>query len=198
MKNNILLILPLIFFIGCNNSYVTFIVKAPNNTAKITIAGNHSQLGDWNPQTVELNKIDNGKFIRTLYIPNGELEYKITRGSWDTEALNIEGNIPNNHKIIVANDTTIVHVFHEWRDNNTPKSKITGNAIYHRDFYSPQLNNMRDVIVWLPPSYNTQTSKRYPVLYLHDGQNVFDPSTSYLGMDWQLDETVTKLINGGY
>ena len=92
-----------------------------------------------------IKKINIGEFARTFYLSIGELEYKITRGSWDTEALNFEGNIPNNHKIVVTNDTNIVHVIHEWRDNNTPKSKITGNAVYPRDFYSPQLNNRRDV-----------------------------------------------------
>ena len=51
--------------------------------------------------------------------------------------------------------------------------------------------------MWLPPSYYTNSEKRYPVLYLNDGQNVFDPSTSFLGIDWQLDETVTDLIYSG-
>ncbi len=54
----------------------------------------------------------------------------------------------------------------------------------------------RDVIVWLPPSYDTST-KRYPVLYMHDGQNIFDPRTSFLGVDWQVDEAADSLIRVG-
>jgi predicted alpha/beta superfamily hydrolase len=54
----------------------------------------------------------------------------------------------------------------------------------------------RNVDVWLPPSYFTAaaTTNRYPVLYVHDGQNVFDPATSFIGVDWGLDETATRLI----
>jgi predicted alpha/beta superfamily hydrolase len=54
----------------------------------------------------------------------------------------------------------------------------------------------RSVDVWLPPSYfeADAKSRRYPVLYVHDGQNVFDPATSFIGVDWAIDETMTKLI----
>jgi predicted alpha/beta superfamily hydrolase len=51
----------------------------------------------------------------------------------------------------------------------------------------------RDVEVWLPPDYVGGTS-RYPVLYVHDGQSVFDPATAFGGVDWALDETMTRLI----
>ncbi len=54
----------------------------------------------------------------------------------------------------------------------------------------------RSVDVWLPPSYfETEAKvKHYPVLYVHDGQNVFDPATSFIGVDWAIDETMTQLI----
>jgi predicted alpha/beta superfamily hydrolase len=55
----------------------------------------------------------------------------------------------------------------------------------------------RNVDVWLPPSYGTETGKRYPVLYMHDGQNLFDPATSYGGVDWGVDETMTRMIAAG-
>jgi predicted alpha/beta superfamily hydrolase len=72
--------------------------------------------------------------------------------------------------------------------------KIIGNVSYHRQFYSTLLDNKRDIIVWLPPSYNLETERRYPVLYMHDGQNIMDPKTSFAGMDWRIDETLSKLI----
>ena len=50
------------------------------------------------------------------------------------------------------------------------------------------------MIVWLPPSYETETKRRYPVLYVHDGQNLFDPATAFAGVDWQLDETADSLV----
>jgi predicted alpha/beta superfamily hydrolase len=50
------------------------------------------------------------------------------------------------------------------------------------------------LIVWLPPNYEEETDRRYPVLYVHDGQNLFDPATAFAGVDWQLDETADSLI----
>lgn len=52
----------------------------------------------------------------------------------------------------------------------------------------------RYVDVWLPPSYATRKSRRYPVVYVHDGQNLFDPASSFIGVDWGIDETMTRLI----
>ena len=52
----------------------------------------------------------------------------------------------------------------------------------------------REVEVWLPPSYASEPGRRYPVLYMHDGQNVFDPAQSqYSGWDWGVDEAMTAL-----
>ncbi|HWK48467.1 MAG TPA: alpha/beta hydrolase-fold protein, partial [Steroidobacter sp.] len=55
----------------------------------------------------------------------------------------------------------------------------------------------RDVWVWLPPSYTRETARRFPVLYMHDGQNVFDPRTSMNQTDWGVDEAMTRLIAAG-
>lgn len=55
----------------------------------------------------------------------------------------------------------------------------------------------RDVDVWLPPSYGRDPQRRYPVLYMHDGQNLFDPALSYTGADWDVDGEMTRLIDAG-
>jgi predicted alpha/beta superfamily hydrolase len=55
----------------------------------------------------------------------------------------------------------------------------------------------RDIDIWLPPSYDENSKKRYPVLYMHDGQNLFDPSLSYTGVDWDIDGAMTRLIEHG-
>ena len=76
------------------------------------------------------------------------------------------------------------------------KDEIVGKVEYHKDVFSPVLNNKRDIVVWLPIGYNAQKNpeKRYPVLYMQDGQNIMDPKTAYIGKDWRVDETVMKLI----
>lgn len=76
------------------------------------------------------------------------------------------------------------------------KDKIVGIVEYHKNIFSPILNNKRDIVVWLPIGYNSKKNpcKKYPVLYMHDGQNILDLKTSYAGKDWRVDETVTRLI----
>jgi predicted alpha/beta superfamily hydrolase len=74
------------------------------------------------------------------------------------------------------------------------KHTLTGNIKRHRAFPSKILRNRRDVLVYLPPGYRRSLRRRYPVLYLQDGQNVFDAATSFGGVEWGVDETAQRLI----
>ena len=60
---------------------------------------------------------------------------------------------------------------------------------------SPQLGNRRDILVYLPPSY-ASSSRRYPVIYMHDGQNLFDRATSF-GEEWEVDQTLEAASEEG-
>src|SRR6187431_2537375 len=74
------------------------------------------------------------------------------------------------------------------------------NATLHRleHFHSAFLPADRDVLIWLPPGYAVELDRRYPVLYMHDGQNLFDPDTAFQpGEHWRVGETATELIDGG-
>ena len=62
---------------------------------------------------------------------------------------------------------------------------------------SPQLKNSRSLRIYLPPSYQENAAKRYPVLYMHDGQNLFDAKTASFGVEWGIDETVNHLVATG-
>ncbi|MCI0577414.1 MAG: alpha/beta hydrolase [Chloroflexi bacterium] len=72
---------------------------------------------------------------------------------------------------------------------------VVGNVKILKELYSPQLDNRRDIVVYLPPSYETRTGQagaHYPVIYMQDGQNLFDAATSFAG-EWQVDETMEAL-----
>jgi predicted alpha/beta superfamily hydrolase len=71
---------------------------------------------------------------------------------------------------------------------------LTGNIQQHTDFESRVLGNRRDVLVYLPPGYRRARTRRFPVMYLHDGQNVFDAATAFGGVEWGVDETVERLV----
>lgn len=72
-----------------------------------------------------------------------------------------------------------------------------GNLWVLPQVWSPQLENKRDVVVYLPPSY-AASERRYPVLYMQDGQNLFDEGTAFGGQDWRVDETMERLSGDGY
>jgi predicted alpha/beta superfamily hydrolase len=74
---------------------------------------------------------------------------------------------------------------------------LTGDIHQHAQFASGILKNQRDIWVYLPPCYRRSTSCRYPVFYLHDGQNVFDAATAFGGTEWNADEAAEELINRG-
>ena len=72
------------------------------------------------------------------------------------------------------------------------------NLRKHQGFRSRFLRNQRDLIVYLPPGYDEQPDRRFPILYLHDGQNLFDGATSFIpGMDWHVGQTADQCIYEG-
>jgi len=73
-----------------------------------------------------------------------------------------------------------------------------GEYAYVHHFYSPQLQNFRDLVIFTPPSYYENSLKKdYPVLFMHDGQNLFNDSTSFGGVSWRCQDTVNLLVVEG-
>jgi predicted alpha/beta superfamily hydrolase len=73
---------------------------------------------------------------------------------------------------------------------------VTGRLERHAQFASRHVDP-RNVDVWLPPGHAEGDARRFPVVYMHDGQNLFDPAVAYAGIDWGIDETMTRLIGAG-
>ena len=164
--------------------------------SRVYLAGNHPALGDWDPGRVELRKESDSLWTYTAKFPKAfRLEWKITRGSWNNQAIYEQGVIPGNAFLDITKDTILIVRPRSWSDFGIQRmGRITGTVRYHRKFKGKGLQHDRDVIVWLPPSYARKIKQRFPVLYMHDGQNVFDPTTSFIGADWQVDEVADSLI----
>ena len=81
------------------------------------------------------------------------------------------------------------------------RAGVTGMVRVHSAMAPSQPNGLRprDVFVWLPPGYDSpaEATRRYPVLYMHDGQNCLDPSTAFLGREWHADEQVDAMVRRG-
>jgi pimeloyl-ACP methyl ester carboxylesterase len=164
----------------------------------VFVAGNLEQMGGWRPNGLALTRVDSTTWRGTVSVAkDSSVEFKITRGSWAAEALASDGSIPGNFSLVARSDSAIRVVVTAWKDGERGGSGgITGTVEYIRQMAGDGIR-ARDVIVWLPPGYEQDTTKRYPVLYAQDGQNLFDPMTSYTGIDWQLDEHVDSLSLSG-
>jgi predicted alpha/beta superfamily hydrolase len=115
--------------------------------------------------------------------------FKLWKGNWQPK---VKTEKPFKHQV-TGSTLRITDGTVRWRDLviEMPRSTATPNVTIINDFYMPQLQRNRRVWVYLPLDYH-QTEKSYPVIYMHDGQNLFDVSTSYSG-EWQVDESMNLL-----
>lgn len=177
--------------------HITFRLHSPDlpDGSKVYIAGSVAALGNWNPAEVKMNFEGNQVWSLRITCQPGEIiEYKYTRGSWEAEGADSSGRALKNFSIATKKDTIVNDTINFWTSgiHREISGQITGTVKYHRHMKSGGILP-RDVIVWLPPDYDN-SGEKYPVLYMHDGQNIFDPRTSAFGTDWQIDETCTRLI----
>ncbi|MBF9140439.1 alpha/beta hydrolase [Hymenobacter properus] len=174
---------------------------ATPSTDTLFVAGSFNS---WNPHSkpYALRKNADGTYQVTLPPGLGAVEYKFTRGSWATVEIDDKNQGIANRKADLASTKEVHHRVLAWDDQSGEAAKPrphTASPQVHTlaaSFNMPQLGRQRRVLVYLPADYNKQPARRYPVLYLHDGQNVFDEATSY-GGEWGVDETLDKLRQTG-
>ena len=166
---------------------------------QVFVTGNCEALGDWKPDGFPLSRIKDNYWVGSVVLPAGtRIEYKITRGSWETESMDDQKNVPPNGVIDIKGEHTVTTCVYFWKDTvSTPRPNIQGLYQFHENFPSEYLRWSRHVIVWLPPSYEKYTEHYYPVLYVHDGQLAFDQGTMEASDNLRLDESCLELIHEG-
>ncbi len=169
------------------------------DTNTVYITGSIPELGSWNPQAIKMRPIENHRWQYSIQGKVPELiEYKFTLGSWENEAAGANGLPLQNFVLKPNGDTLINHTINFW-GNGEPKAisgQVTGRVDYLGKMNGEGILD-RDVIIWLPNDYESNSKNKYPVLYMHDGQNIFDPTTSSFGIDWKIDETLDSLSKLG-
>ncbi len=182
---------------------VTIRVRIPDSTGTVYIAGNVAELGPWRPDGRAMEGTGPERTVRLALPPRTTFEYKFTLGSWEREALGPTGGVPPNFSLVVSRDTVVVHQIFgfkrpqqdyiaDWRG-----SGVLGTLVYWTDVKSAFLGPTRNVEIWLPPGYDSSKTVGYPVLYMSDGQNLFDPRIANTGVDWGVDEAVVRLVTHG-
>ncbi len=158
----------------------------------VLITGSIPALGDWRPENGLRLEWKPPYHVGEIEAETGaHFEYKITRGSWEAEAVDAYGDVPPNSIHDVWLDATLHHTVAEWKDRY--QGRLTREVIPSR-----ALADSREVLIWLPHSYVTDLQRRFPLIVLHDGANIFDPLTSpFSGVDWAADEWVNRLAREG-
>ncbi len=174
---------------------VTIRVSVPANTPPgdpVHIAGDFQ---GWSPSDPAYRLTDEGGrvFAITLNLTVGTtIQFKFARGDWSKVEKGPSGEEIANRVHAVTGATTLNLTVANWADLPAGSS-IVGDVTTHT---VPGFLNGRRVWVYLPPGYHADTARRYPVLYMLDGQNVFDRFTSFAG-EWDVDETCEALIAAG-
>ena len=171
----------------------------PANTppgSDIYVVGNFNNWNPSDPGTI-LSSSGNGSYTIVIDPPQGALEFKFTRGGWNTVEGNASGGyIPNREYSYNGQASTIDLVIAGWEDQIPVGGTAAPNvSILDPAFYMPQLQRNRRIWIYLPPDYQT-SNKHYPVLYMHDGQNLFDVASSAFG-EWEVDESLNTLFDEG-
>ena len=162
---------------------VEIVVRVPENTApeqSIYIAGDGPMLGDWFPDRVALERRDDGTHRAELDLPAGfRGRFLVTPGCWRDAESDSAGR-----ELAARPIAGEAHVAGWGRDS----------VRYHHDFTSRFIPHTRTISVWLPPGYDLEPERRFPVLYMHDGQNLFDPETAFAGNPWRADEVAEREV----
>ncbi|NOZ46188.1 MAG: T9SS type A sorting domain-containing protein [Chlorobi bacterium] len=170
-------------------------VNTPYN-ATIYIAGNFN---GWNPGDPDFALTKNADSLFSIVMSQtGTIEFKFTRGSWETVEGDADGHFIQNRTYTFSGDTVAYFEILSWEDlgGANPVHTTTSNvSIVNEEFYMPQLGRTRRIWIYLPLDYET-SGKSYPVIYMHDGQNLFDDYTSFVG-EWGVDESLNEIDSIG-
>ncbi|HVX00170.1 MAG TPA: alpha/beta hydrolase-fold protein [Candidatus Babeliaceae bacterium] len=128
-----------------------------------------------------------------LYNSKYWLQYKITRGTKDSEESDMDGYGIGNRMLNVKSDTAIDVTVLGWKNLIVKKHTYSRNVkILSDNFPIKSLNRTRQIWIYLPPCYN-KSKKRYPVIYMQDGSELFDRAATDDGKEWRLDEKLDSL-----
>lgn len=160
----------------------------------IFLAGSLPSMGPWKPDGLQLVRAkESNEWKGTLNAKKGDvLQYKCTQGTWGTVEKTAQGKDIPNRVLRIVESTTVEITVEGWPKSAVQRSTVTGN-IDVLEIQDDSIAATRRVQVWRPPAYTT-LEERYPVLYLMDGQNVFDSAAAAFGVEWQADESADSLI----
>jgi predicted alpha/beta superfamily hydrolase len=194
MKKTIIVILYLLPFLAFSQATIN-IKSIPEYYTPlrdtIFISGTFNS---WNPADPVYRMISNGNGTYSISInatQGSTVQYKFTRGAWANVETTPNGTDISNRTFIFSNGITLNDTVENWKDMVGVHTAVGNTKILDLDFPIPQLGRQRRIWVYLPADYYISTT-HYPVLYMQDGQNLFDDNYSFSG-EWGIDESMDSL-----
>ncbi len=183
-----------------NSSYITLEIT---NTIDDFVGDPLFAIGsfnNWNPKGDRIGIVPpKGETTSVLLknIDTNNLELKITRGNWKTLNCDKNGKLLEPYTLNSKEDSNIKIIIEAWRDQFPSSTASPQVELLHSAFYFPKLDSHKKIWIYLPEDYQN-TTKRYPVIYMHDGQFLFDEATAHGKkgpIEWQVDKTINASPN---
>lgn len=197
-----LLLFAFICILGRLSAQVTFVADSiPAYTPPADYLYIAGDFNGWDPGDIHYRLAKNEDQNWQVTLParqeGTQIQFKFTRGSWATVEKGPNGEEIANRTFTYGNGQTVHVIIYNWSGGGGTGSTAAENVIImSEDFAMPQLDRTRRIWIYLPPYYES-SGLDYPVLYMQDGQNLFDDSTSFAG-EWHVDETLNDLCDEGY
>jgi predicted alpha/beta superfamily hydrolase len=191
----------LLLFSSVLNAQVTFIISdipdaTPlDDTIYITGSFNGWDSGD-TENALTINNQENWEITLVTQLEGSTIQYKFTRGDMGTVERGVNGEVIVNREFTFGNGDTVYIDIMNWADFDGESTAADNVYIIDDDFYMPQLDRMRRIWIYLPQNYSNNPDEYYPVIYMHDGQYMFDSFASG-DTEMEVDETLNELENLG-
>jgi predicted alpha/beta superfamily hydrolase len=168
---------------------------AVNDDRPVFVSGSFCNWNPSNPAFI-MQKVGEGKYeydFEKNFGDTNTLEYKYTKGGWENVELDAFGNTSLNRTISSFFEPKLDFVplwrkagFTPFYQDSMPIVELVSEA-----FLMPQLNRTRKISLLLPANYYENTDKKYPVIYMHDAQNLFGDGSSY--GNWEIDKRLSLM-----
>jgi predicted alpha/beta superfamily hydrolase len=171
----------------------------------LAIDREHGGKAAWAPDGVPLVKNAKGRFFARVELAPGDdtlVRWKVTRGDWATVEKGVAGEEVTNRETRVKGPTRVQVKVARWADDGMKPEDLApvSSSVVSLGELKPSGSTLpaRPVFVWLPPGYAKDEKRRYPVLYVLDGQNQFDRRRAFQGVTWELEAAGVAHVASGH
>ena len=179
---------------------LTFEVTIPADPTRqrVVIVGTDPMLGNWQAERgLPLERCSDGKFRGAADLPGGLVEFKITRGSWDSEETRLDGTIALNYQYLMLHDVDVAIEVENWKDSPPLEHDWIYGKTIDCEINATLFGHHRRTVVWLPPGFMRSHDSRHPVLYLLDGQDTLAALDTCGHETLTADDCVRRLAKHG-